>query len=598
MTELLVNHLWQSSSFAAIAGLVALALKNNPAQVRYWVWMVASIKFLIPFAVLVAIGNQFGWRTTILPIEVPFALDVMPQTFSQPVARSFAAISAPSPSIAAAVPSVLLAIWLCGCIAILLLWLDRWLCAAAAVRLASAVQGGRELAALRHLERLAGIRRPITLVLSEAFEEPTVFGIRKCTLVWPRGISDRLSGDHIRAIVCHEVAHVRRHDNLTALLHMVVEAVFWFHPLVWWIGSRLVDERERACDEHVTRFGNEPRVYAESILRTCEFCVESRLACVSGVTGSNLTKRIESIMTRTVDGKTKLSTKIVLASAGVLVIVVPIIVGASHAAPRELQTLTGSRQQVAFEAASIKPNKSNPDIYRMQVQPGGRLVVTNAPLRSMIRNAYRLQDFQIVGGPEWVDTDRFDVVATAAGDPTQQEMTLMLRALLAERFQLRVHDETRELAIYGLTLGRSDGTLGPQIGKASFDCASFRTSTTPAPPASRGPNEFNCGIRMAPGSLTGRGSSMTALAMNLSIWVNRVVLDRTGLTGDFDLDLHWTPDQLPPGFPPPGIVMPPVDPNGPSIFTALQEQLGLKLESARGPVEVLVIDHAERPTPD
>ena len=123
-----------------------------------------------------------------------------------------------------------------------------------------------------------------------------MFGILRPVLLWPRDIDMRLDDAQVHAILAHELAHVRRRDNLTAAMHMFVEAVFWFHPLVWWIGARLVDERERACDEEVVRLGNDPHVYAESILKTCQFYVESPLTCVPGVTGSDLKKRIERIM--------------------------------------------------------------------------------------------------------------------------------------------------------------------------------------------------------------------------------------------------------------------------------------------------------------
>ena len=115
-----------------------------------------------------------------------------------------------------------------------------------------------------------------------------VFGILSPVLLWPRRIAERLGDEQVEAILAHELSHVRRRDNLAAALHMIVQALFWFHPLVWWLGARLVDERERACDEEVIRLGSEPQVYAESILKTCEFYVESRLACVAGVTGSDL----------------------------------------------------------------------------------------------------------------------------------------------------------------------------------------------------------------------------------------------------------------------------------------------------------------------
>ena len=123
-----------------------------------------------------------------------------------------------------------------------------------------------------------------------------MFGIRQPILLWPASIADRLAGDHIEAILAHELCHVARRDNLLRPPRMVVQTLFWFHPLVWWIGARLVDERERACDESVVASGSEPERYAESILKTCQFFVEAPALCMAGVTGANLEKRMEHIM--------------------------------------------------------------------------------------------------------------------------------------------------------------------------------------------------------------------------------------------------------------------------------------------------------------
>ncbi len=179
----------------------------------------------------------------------------------------------------------------------------------------------------------------------------------------------------------------------------------------------------------------------------------------------------------------------------------------------------------------------------------------------------------------------------------------MMRALLADRFKLAVHTESRELPIYALTLARRDGKTGSQLRPAAVDCVAMfaargRGGPPPAPPQ---PGERPpCGMRLGPGNLSGGGVTMAQLSTTLSQFVQRVVVDRTGLTGNFDIDLTWTPDQLPQGRgePPPGVQLPPIDPNGPSIFTAVQEQLGLKLDSQRGPVDVLVIDRVEQPTED
>jgi uncharacterized protein (TIGR03435 family) len=272
-----------------------------------------------------------------------------------------------------------------------------------------------------------------------------------------------------------------------------------------------------------------------------------------------------------------------------------------------------------FEVASIKPNKSGDMRVMLGVQPGGRFTATNVPLRLLIRNAYQLQDFQITGGPSWIAEERFDIVAKAEsgdqmGDPFRAEQSgqpsrgqLMIRALLADRFKLVVHDEEREMPIYGLVLARSDGKLGPQLKPSEVDCAAIMAAgrgrgrgqmPPPGPPQAGGPPP-QCGIRIGPGNMAVGGSPLAQVANSLSMFAGRIVIDKTGLTGNYDFTLTWTPDQManrPPGAPPGPDGVAPVDPNGPSLFTAVQEQLGLKLDSQRGPVKMLVIDRVERPT--
>jgi uncharacterized protein (TIGR03435 family) len=298
-------------------------------------------------------------------------------------------------------------------------------------------------------------------------------------------------------------------------------------------------------------------------------------------------------------------------TAGVLAVVI-----ASFPSPRPLRAqdpATGARDPV-FEVASVKANKSGDNRIGLGFQPGGRFRATNVPLRELISAAYGtpqpLPAFQISGGPKWIESERFDIVAKAAGDPQPgpngppPEMFLMLRSLLAERFQLVVHRESKELPIYTLVMARSDGKLGPQMHASATDCAALMSAMRarggpPAPPA---PGErMPCGMRMFPGNLSGGASTTAQLTNVLARFVSRTVVDQTGLTGAFDLDLQWTPDQMPQGRgdPPPGAPpLPAIDPNGPSIFTAVQEQLGLKLESTKGPVDVLVIDRVEHPTED
>lgn len=259
---------------------------------------------------------------------------------------------------------------------------------------------------------------------------------------------------------------------------------------------------------------------------------------------------------------------------------------------------------LTFEVSSVKPNMSAEQGGSFGARPGGQLVVRNNTLRNIVRNAYQLQNFQIVtvaGTPEWFDRDRFDITATSPKpDPSTDEFRGMVQALLAERFGLRVHRETREMPIYALVLAKADGTWGSQLTRSTTDCAAMAAAArrgAPPPPPTAITERPPCGTRSLPGRMLAGGVTMADLARNVSNFAGRMTIDKTGLTGSFDFTLEYTPDQLPPeGSLPAGVPQPPA--NGPSLFTAMQEQLGLKLDSQRGPVDVLVIDAAQQPTPD
>jgi beta-lactamase regulating signal transducer with metallopeptidase domain len=225
-------------------------------------------------------------------------------------------------------------VWLAGIVVVLLRWIVGWVRISLMVRKAASVSEGPEADALRRLQSSLGVRTPIRLVLFPDWMEPGIFGICRPVLIWPEGIYQYLDDKHIEAILAHEVCHARRHDNLTAVLHMSVEAIFWFHPLVWWVGAKLEEERERSCDEEVSLLCNQPHVYAESILRVCKFCSESALACVSRITGADLKKRIVQIMTGRGARKLDLRRKLLLLAVGLAVVGVPLVLGQVKAAQR------------------------------------------------------------------------------------------------------------------------------------------------------------------------------------------------------------------------------------------------------------------------
>jgi uncharacterized protein (TIGR03435 family) len=244
-----------------------------------------------------------------------------------------------------------------------------------------------------------------------------------------------------------------------------------------------------------------------------------------------------------------------------------------------------------FEAASIKPTSVVDSEPSSMVMPGGRYVATNVTLRRLLRTAYHVQEEQVVGGPAWLDTDRFDVNAIANRDmPTvvfREQFRPLLRGLLRDRFKILVHSEMRELRGYTLTLSRRDRTLGAQLHRSSEECVtglSLRQLGRPVPPPPRGMLE--CGAWFSqPGHLEGRGVELGRLVETLAPFVERVVVDRTTLSGLFDWDLKWL-DGLPGGD---GLSEVPA-----SIPAALEQQLGLKLESQKLRADVIVVDGAEQ----
>lgn len=243
-----------------------------------------------------------------------------------------------------------------------------------------------------------------------------------------------------------------------------------------------------------------------------------------------------------------------------------------------------------FEVATVRPNNSGESGASLGPRPGGRLNGTNQTARNLIRNAFNVQPYQLFGGPDWMDSDRFDIVAKAADADVDEkgmmpylQFMLRLQALLEDRFKMVTHWENRELPVYALVLV-ADGKLGPNLKVHGGDCDRARSGESPKPGSA-----LNCGTRMnatpTGAKVTGSGIRMETFARNLAGATGRYVVDKTGLSGSYDLDLEFIPEQS-------------ADTTGPSLFTAMQEQLGLKLDSQRAPVEVLVIDRLERPTPD
>ena len=431
--------------------------------------------------------------------------------------------------------------------------------------------------------------------------EPGVFGVWRAVLAWPAGISERLDDAHLEAIVAHEVCHVRRRDNLTAALHMLVEAAFWFHPLVWWLGARLIAERERACDEEVLRLGGRPQAYAEGILKVCAFCVESPLECVAGVTGADLKQRVVRIMTDGVARKLTLAKKLPLAAAALCAVAVPVLLGVVRMIPMYGQALKATGPLPSFEVATIRASSKDEARAAMGFTAGGRGFYTiNATARDLIQEAYNLKSTdQIQGASGWMTTEKFDIEARMEDaqadllkpmpmDKKVDQVRLMVQSLLAERFGLKLHETTREGSFFELVVAKGGAKLKP----TAMAAADPHGVNAPHPAVGpelhwKGPGKLQAtGVGL--GTLTENLSRMPELGSQGGFTMGVLVVDKTGLTGMYDWTLNWSPDN--------GSGGKTENDDAPSLYTALQEQLGLKLVKARGPVDAVVIDHIDKPS--
>jgi beta-lactamase regulating signal transducer with metallopeptidase domain len=307
MIASLLDHLWQSTLFAGGIALLTLFFRRNGAAVRFWLWFAASVKFLLPFAGLVALGEYLSRQ---FPAALPSSLLAI-----QPAAEK---LSAPAkllvaPHAGADPVPLLVGVWVLGLAAIAMLRLLRWLGLRAVMANAQDVSLPASM--------------PVRVKTSSSLLEPGLVGIVEPVVLLPQGLMARLSEQEQASILAHELSHLSRRDNVTAAIHMTVEALFWFYPPVWLIGARLIAERERACDENVVASGHDPEVYAGGILKVCKFCIQSPLACASGASGADLKQRVRQIMSAEAAAEVHAIQRLLLAGTAVLALALPVMAG-------------------------------------------------------------------------------------------------------------------------------------------------------------------------------------------------------------------------------------------------------------------------------
>lgn len=361
MTVAFLDHLWQSTLFALMAGLATLLFRNNGAGVRHGLWLAASLKFLFPFALLTTAG-----RLLLIPVHPdpklsPFFCDLQPAI--QPFLTR-AEMTPPHTASFSPIVPLLMIVWAIGAIAIMAFRVASWLPLRRALRLASD----------------ADIAAPVSVKHAPGYLEPGLVGIFRPVLLLPKGIAALLSAEEMQTIIAHELCHLKRRDNLTAAFHMLVEVLFWYHPLVWWIGARLIDERERACDETVLETGANPETYAQGILNVCKFYVRSPLPAASGVSGADLKRRLDWIMKNRMVSRLTLAKRMTLSLAGVAIVMTPLAVGliesrldAAQAVPIEL-----AHTAITFETPALAAGPFDKYVGLYQFSDGGVLRIVGS----------------------------------------------------------------------------------------------------------------------------------------------------------------------------------------------------------------------------
>lgn len=581
----LLHFLWQGSAIALLYGAARhyWARNSNP-----------RVRYLLACGALAAVSAApvLTWLLLRPPDAGPPILYRIQSTPAPASSEVVATTAALPESIRAAVSAVqpeqflswVVILWLAGAVVFWIRMFAGWILAAR-MRSVSVRRAPPEWQqTLGRLAEQVGVDGPVRLLVSALVQTPAVVGWLRPVVLVPVGALAGLPAAQVEALLLHELAHMRRHDYLVNILQSMAESLLFYHPAVWWISGHIRAEREHCCDDVAVSIAGDAFTYA-CALAQLEAYRPAHPAAAMAANGGSLAGRIARLL-----GRPRPSVRGGL-GPGALAAALLLL-----AAAYGLFAQSGARP--AFQVASVKRGPvyaDDPTHHPMGggYQPGGRLHMVNMPLIDLIQFAYADHDsphwlplprYLVVGGPAWADTDGYDIDAKPESPVDPKQMWLMTQTLLADRFKLVLHRETRQLPVYVLQVAKG----GPKLPPAKpAECLSF----PPGTPPHHVPGKVDCGYVSGPGGespagplhIWGRKAHVSDLARELTFTLGRPVLDQTGFSGEFDVNLTYYPDQ---------------SSQGPTLFEALQEQLGLKLTATKGPVEVLVIDHAQRPTPN
>jgi uncharacterized protein (TIGR03435 family) len=576
----LLHFLWQGALIAAVYAVARRLTARSSPNFRYVLACTAltlmAVSVTLTWVLLGAsAADQTGVTLAISkPGPAPSAAHTVAGSFTAP----FPALISPQHL------GWVVAAWFAGVIALCLRLIASWISAehlrSRNVRLAP-VEWQQTLDRLKQCIRIS---RSVQLLVSARVNTPMVVGWLRPVVLTPIGALAGLPPDQIEALLLHELAHIRRHDYLVNVLQSIVETVLFYHPAVWWISSHIRAERELCCDDIAVSINGDALTYARALLEIA--CPRSAYASAAmAATGGSLADRIARLL-----GESRPANHKRPAMAGAVIVVLTALAVFAQPAARP-----------KFDVASVKA--SNVQGMRF-VRPAPGRLLADAPVKMLMQNAYTLQPFQVVGGPAWIDSENYEIEGKAGSNASPAQLFLMLQSLLEDRFQLKVHHDTHDLPIYTLVAAKGGVKLpAPKAGSCSPpppDAPPEWAGGRIAPPGGPQPPLPRCGsvrvmLEQDGARLQGGKVPMAEFARILSMALGRTVVDKTGYSELFDLQLDFMPDSTTAALPPPPPEAP-VDSKNPSILSALQQQLGLRLESGKGPVDVLVIDHVERPT--
>ena len=429
MMSALINHLWQSTLFCAVVWLITLTLRANGAALRHWLWLIASLKFLVPFSALYWLGAMAG-----LPVPV----GAQPTLFSQAFEVTAPVVS-PSESLIIITPasgshwsSWVMAIWAAGVVLFALRWFLAWRAADSIARAARPVPGS-----------------PLDARVTDVAIEPSVARVFRPVVLLPSALLGRLSQEQLGAVLAHEQEHIARRDNLTEHLHRLVQTLFWFHPLVWWIGRQMIEERENACDEAVLDHGHDAQQYAEGILAVCRHCHDlTHAGHTASALSGDLTRRIRSIVRHVPPASLGFFKTVALSACTVALAAAPLFAGARDTAVLRSAQLASDERTLGSAEIVLGPAAGGMGA-RFALSAQQRAVfLRNTTLRDLVALAYGVPRTAVTGG-DWLDNSRYDIrieVPDPVTDPEHFDPAALrgvVNKLLASRFDLQVHVNQR-----------------------------------------------------------------------------------------------------------------------------------------------------------